>query len=257
MVCAKHIIALPCIRILVFQHTETVHPGVFRDYLAGDGADLTFVEFEKGASIPALEGFDALWVMGGPMDVWEVDEHPWLEGEIAAIREAVVTRGMGYFGLCLGHQLLAAALGGKVGVARTPEVGVLPIDLNGEGLQSPWFAGIESGFHALEWHYAEVVEPPQGARILASTPACPVQAMSWGERAVSLQFHLESTRDTIEEWRSIPGTDELIVEAMGENGAEIFTRAFNERADEAHAVARKVYDNWKSAALGERALAGA
>ena len=239
-------------RILLFQHTPSVHPGVFRDYLAADNADVVTVDFERGDSIPRLDGFDSLWVMGGPMDVWEVDEYPWLETEIAAIREAVADHGMGFFGLCLGHQLLAAALGGEVALAKTPEVGVLPIGLNGEALQGPWFAGIESGFHALEWHYAEVVRPPAGAKVLGSTAACRVQAMSWGERALSLQFHLESTRDTISEWRAIPGTDDLIVEAMGENGAEIFSRAFAERADEAHGVARRVYDNWKAVVTGRR-----
>ena len=242
-------------RILIFQHTASVHPGVFRDYLAADGTEVTTVDFEAGDAIHALDRFDALWVMGGPMDVWETAEHPWMKTEIETIREAVVDRGMGFFGLCLGHQLLAAALGGDVALARTPEFGVLPIDLNGEGRNSPWFAGIGSGFHALEWHYAEVARPPDGALVLASTPACPVQAMSWGKHALSLQFHLESTRDTIEEWRAIPGTDDLIIEAMGENGAEIFTRAFAERADEAHAVARRVYDNWKAVVMRRPVLA--
>ncbi|MCB1473280.1 MAG: type 1 glutamine amidotransferase [Rhodobiaceae bacterium] len=236
-------------RILVFQHSQTVHPGVYRDMMRADGAQVTTVDFERGDTIPCLGGFDALWVMGGPMDVWQEDEHPWLAGEKRAIREAVRERGMGYFGLCLGHQLLAAACGGEVAPAGTSEIGVMTIDLNREGAGSAWFAGVESGFPALQWHYSEVVRPPEDARVLAHSPACAVQAMTLGPRVLSLQFHLEATRETVNDWRAIPGTDELLVEAMGENGAELFTNAFISREDEAHAVARKVYANWRNAIL--------
>ena len=69
-------------RILIFQHTASVHPGVFRDYLAADGTEVTTVDFEAGDAIPALDRFDALWVMGGPMDVWETAENPWMKTEI-------------------------------------------------------------------------------------------------------------------------------------------------------------------------------
>lgn len=236
-------------RILIFQHADSVYPGVFRRFLDADRADITTLNLAHGETIPALDGFDALWVMGGPMDVWEEDAYPWLALEKRAIAEAVAERGMAYFGLCLGHQLLAEALGGEVGRAAIPEVGVLPVDLNPQGLQSPWFTGVETGFHVLQWHYAEIIKPPVGSTVLASTPACRAQVLAWGERALSMQFHLEANGRTVEDWRAIPGTDDLIVAAMGEGGANIFTRAMRAREAEAHAVARRVYDNWKAVAL--------
>ena len=101
-------------RVLVFQHVAVEHPGIFRQFLADDGHSYQAVELDEGESIPALEGFDALWVMGGPMDVWDEAEYPWLVAEKAAIREAVITRRMPYLGFCLGHQLLGEALGGQV-----------------------------------------------------------------------------------------------------------------------------------------------
>ena len=76
-------------RVLVFQHIAIEHPGVFRDFLAEDGIAWTAVELDEGEAIPDLEDFDVLWVMGGPMDVWQDDLHPWLEPERRAIREAV------------------------------------------------------------------------------------------------------------------------------------------------------------------------
>ncbi|MFQ5934860.1 MAG: type 1 glutamine amidotransferase, partial [Acidiferrobacterales bacterium] len=76
-------------RLLVFQHIAVEHPGVFRDFLHADGIEWDVVELDNGDAIPALDRYDALWVMGGPMDVWEEDKYSWLASEKAAIREAV------------------------------------------------------------------------------------------------------------------------------------------------------------------------
>ena len=114
-------------RIVVFQHIRSEHPGILRDFLAADRVDWQAVELDEGEPIPDLDGFDALWVMGGPMDVWEEEAHPWLVTEKEVIRKAVIDRGMPYLGFCLGHQLLADALGGTVGPAKIPEVGVMEV----------------------------------------------------------------------------------------------------------------------------------
>ncbi|MGI9452005.1 MAG: type 1 glutamine amidotransferase, partial [Geminicoccaceae bacterium] len=68
-------------RLLVFQHIDCEHPGRLREFLARDGVVWDAVELDQGEEIPDLSGYDALWVMGGPMDVWEVDSHPWLTAE--------------------------------------------------------------------------------------------------------------------------------------------------------------------------------
>ncbi len=90
-------------RLLVFQHIALEHPGIFRDFMAEDGIEWDAVELDEGEAIPDLGDYAALWVMGGPMDVWEEDAHPWFKAEKAAIREAVTERGLPYFGFCLGH----------------------------------------------------------------------------------------------------------------------------------------------------------
>lgn len=114
-------------RILVFQHIAAEHPGISREYLQEDGIEWCPIELDEGETIPSLEKFDALWVMGGPMDVWEEKGYPWLVYEKTAIREAVVERKLPYLGFCLGHQLLADALDGEVGLAYMPEIGVLDV----------------------------------------------------------------------------------------------------------------------------------
>ena len=74
-------------KALVFQPLAIEHPGILRDFMAADGVTWDAVELDEGQAIPALEGYDALLVMGGPMDVWQETEHPWFVAEKAAIRQ--------------------------------------------------------------------------------------------------------------------------------------------------------------------------
>ena len=179
-----------------FCSTQASNTRVFlRHFLREDGHTWDAVELDQGQALPSLDGYDALWVMGGPMDTWQEDEHPWLKGEKAFIRKAVEEKGLPYLGLCLGHQLLAEALGGEVGPSETPEIGVLDVQLTEAGATGVLFDGLPEKFECLQWHSAEVKVMPAGAQCLATSAACPVQAMKWGTRAVSMQFHVELEAD--------------------------------------------------------------
>jgi len=202
-------------RILVFQHIAIEHPGVFRDFLAEDGIAWDAVELDAGETIPALDNYDALWVMGGPMDVWQEEQHPWLRAEKRAIRTAVLERDMPYFGFCLGHQLLADALGGTCGPQRPPEIGVLDIELTPEGCADPLFAGMGRRQKCLQWHSVRVAQPPDGAVVLAGSSACRVQAMRVGERAWSMQYHVEVEPDTVATWGAVPAYREALAATLG------------------------------------------
>ena len=90
--------------VIVFQHVSVEHPGIFRNFFLDDGIKLHTIELDQGESIPDLKSFDALWVMGGPMDVWEEDKYSWLAEEIKAIRKANDELKMPFMGICLGHQ---------------------------------------------------------------------------------------------------------------------------------------------------------
>ena len=104
-------------RALVFQHMDHDHPGRFLDYFAEDAIIPEPVRLFEGQAIPSLADYDFLFVLGGAQDTWQEDQHPWLAAEKQAIREWVVERAKPYFGVCLGHQLLATALGGEVAPA--------------------------------------------------------------------------------------------------------------------------------------------
>ena len=231
-------------KILVFQHIPVEHPGVFRDFLRGDGVEWRAVELDAGESIADLGDYDALWVMGGPMDVWEDDLHPWLEAERAAIREAVLERRMPFLGFCLGHQLLAQALGGEVGPAGEPEIGIFDVELTEAGRASPLFEGVPANHACLQWHGAEVLQPPPGARVLAASPACAVQALGVGDHAFSIQYHVEITERTVREWGAVPAYGQALERALGTGALARFEADASAGMAGFNRNARRIYDNF-------------
>jgi len=123
-------------RALILQHTIGEHPASFIGHIAAADDSPHIVHLYRGDAIPDPVPFDALIVMGGPMDVWEEDAHPWLVPEKATIADWV-RGGRPYLGICLGHQLLVEVMGGACARMAVPEVGVTEVALTDAGRDDP------------------------------------------------------------------------------------------------------------------------
>ena len=137
--------------VLILQHAAVEHPGIFLDFFREDGFRWMTVELDEGKPIPELNSFDLMLVMGGSQDVWQEDQYPWLRQEKAAIRN----RGRyaaTLSGICLGHQLLADAIGGLVRLAKSPEVGVMTVSRTRAGHRESLLRALPDPMTVLQWH---------------------------------------------------------------------------------------------------------
>ena len=133
------------------------NPGIFRDYTVKQGINFVEIDLHAGDEIPDLTQFDGLWVMGGSMNVWEEDKYPWLIEEKQAIHHAVKGLNMPFLGICLGHQLVAEALGGRAEKTDNYEVGLFGIEPTEEGLNHPLLKNFKKSDKWVNVHLVEVV----------------------------------------------------------------------------------------------------
>lgn len=183
--------------VYAIQHVQCETPGLIADALEAHDVAIAHVRPFAGDAIPPTMGHAAgLVIMGGPMGVYEQDQHPFLSEEIELILHAL-RDGKPVLGICLGSQLLAAALGSKVTKGRQKEIGWLPVTLTRDGAKDPLLAGVPPSFTALHWH-GDVFELPRGSVSLASSALTAHQAFRHGTNAYGFLFHMETTPPLIE-----------------------------------------------------------
>lgn len=223
------------------------HPGRFLDWFAEDGILPVPVRIFDGEAIPSLAGYDFMFVLGGAQDTWQEEQYPYLAEEKAAIREWVWDRAKPYFGVCLGHQLLATALGGEVAMAEEGEIGVFDVALTEEGKSHRLLDGVPSAMPVMQWHHAEVKRIPQSAKILAASQRAAVQSLAIDEHALSTQFHCEFSPQTVAGWRSLPN---YVATLERENGPAAYEKLLAQCYPLMPAMdraTRRMWDNFKTA----------
>ena len=173
-----------------FHHVAIEGLGEIAAWASRKGHTLSSTHFYRGELPPAsLDGIDWLVVMGGPMNIYEHRNHPWLTTEKAFIADAIA-QNKRLLGICLGSQLIADALGARVYQNPQIEIGWFPVQVHAEAASHPAFAQFPPQFTPLHWH-GDTFSLPPGATLAASSAACRHQAFAKGSRIVGLQFHLE------------------------------------------------------------------
>jgi GMP synthase (glutamine-hydrolysing) len=233
---------MACMRALVLQHIACEPPGVYEDVMLEQGIALHRVELDEGEQLPDRSDFDLIVAMGGPMSVNDEETLPWLRDEKQLIREAVGA-GTPFFGACLGAQLLAASLGARVYEGPAPEVGLLPVRLTDEALDDPVLRELPRDLLTFQWH-GDTFDLPEGATLLASSPAYPHQAFRWGESAYGVQFHLEVSAAIAREWADVPSYADALERVLGPRAAGEMLADVERRADELRGYGRAVFERW-------------
>jgi GMP synthase-like glutamine amidotransferase len=245
------------VRALVLQHIACEPPGLYEDVMSEQGIGLTRVELDEGDALPDWRSFDLVVAMGGPMSVNDDAELPWLTAEKELIRDAV-RAGVPFFGACLGAQLLAASLGGRVFPGPSPEVGFLPVDLTAAARRDPLFADLPAKLLTFQWH-GDTFTLPSGAVRLAGSPTYRNQAFRWQKTAYGVQFHLEVSGGMAQEWAQVPAYAAALEHALGAAEAQRLLDDFERRARSLALHGRVVFERWLDqarVAVDGRMLAG-
>jgi GMP synthase (glutamine-hydrolysing) len=173
--------------------------GVLDPLLRQAGLRIRYVNFARDpfAQVDASR-YDGLVVLGGPMNVDQADSYPHLLHEIEVIR-AALAREVPTLGICLGAQLLAAALGARVHPAPVREIGWYPLSLTEAAKSDALFQHLNSSMPVFQWHAYTFTDPSDTVH-LASTDSCANQAFRYRDFAYGLQFHLEVDAALIKRW---------------------------------------------------------
>lgn len=225
--------------IVYIKHIDVEGPGTLGDFFRRKEVNAITIDLARGDRLPDdLSNIDAVISLGGPMNVYEEEKHPFLKAENEFLKE-VISKNIPFLGICLGSQLLAKASQSKVGKSPRKEIGFSTVQLTKEGEKDPLFKGLKNPVKVFQWHEDMFFVPSDGA-LLAMSDKCPNQAFRLGECAYGLQFHVEITDVSIKEW-----TDEYIrSKEINKDMKEEMLRDFNDCKEEFFKVADIIYGNF-------------
>lgn len=199
----------PQLPVLIIQHAPHEHPAALRRALESQALKTQIVKTFEGQKLPNPNEISGLISLGGPMGANDEIDFPWLLDELRLMKRCFDQQ-VPIAGICLGGQLLARTLGGKVQANEHPEIGWFEIQVNAEGQKDQMMGGLGERPKFYQWHY-DTFFPPKEATLLAGSKICPRQAFKIGEKTYGVQFHPEADHQLVNEWLGIEGTDEEIL----------------------------------------------
>ena len=184
-------------KCIVLRHLAFEDLGIFAEVLIDQGFEVCYLEAgQHDLTGQNLDRADLLVVLGGPIGVYEASDYPWLRQEIEIV-ERRLRQDLPTLGICLGAQIMAAALGAAVYPGREKEIGWSTVQLT-PAARGSCLETLEQ-VAVLHWH-GDTYDLPAGATLLASTDLTPNQAFSFGRNALALQFHAEADGAQMEPW---------------------------------------------------------
>ncbi|MFE0749317.1 type 1 glutamine amidotransferase [Gordonia sp. NPDC058843] len=241
------------LRLLEIRHAESEPPGAYGPALDAVTETTTLRIWREPATIDPTD-FDAIVVLGGEMGVGDADRIPWIADELDLLRRARAGD-VPIWGVCLGAQMLAAALGGEVSVGDTPELGVCRVSLNDAGMADPVWGGAVTApapreIDTVQWHFDTFTLPP-GATLLASSESCATQLFRVGN-CYGVQFHLEAGGDLVGGWLSHPDSRCAVAEVLGEAATDRFPTDAAAAESVTAPLADAVMRRWLTEVVGSR-----
>jgi GMP synthase (glutamine-hydrolysing) len=196
-------------RLLVVEHEPACPPAHLGTWLGDAGAELEVCRPWAGEEVPGLAGYDAFLILGGSMGAHDDATHPWLTSVKDRVREAA-DAGVPTLGVCLGHQLIAVALGGTSAAnPRGQQVGLYDVGWRPEARDDPLVSGLSPDMRGIQWNTDVVTELPDGALVLAETAEGELQVARFAPAVWGVQLHPEADEPVLESWAAGDRDDHL------------------------------------------------
>jgi GMP synthase (glutamine-hydrolysing) len=214
--------------VLIVQHAPHEHPAAMLRALESQGILTQWIHPYLGQGYPEVDSISGIISLGGPMGANDEKLHPWIGTEKDLLRRCVDAE-LPTVGICLGAQILARALGGRVERHSSAEVGWFPVKLNEAGIKDPVVGAAGPSPTVYHWHL-DTFYPPDEAVLLASSKACARQAYRIGDKVYGFQFHPEADHQLVLEWLAAEGIEDDIDEVRREHGSRTVQDSKTQRA---------------------------
>ena len=196
-------------RFLVVEHEPSCPPAHLGTWLVEAGAELEVCRPWSGEEIPGLAGYDGFVILGGSMSAHDDATHPWLTAVKERVREAA-DGGMPTLGVCLGHQLIAVALGGTVEVnPRGQQVGLYDVGWRPGAKEDDLVSALSPSIRGVQWNIDLVTGLPGGAVALAATAEEELQVARFAPTVWGVQLHPEADERVVRSWAAGDRDDHL------------------------------------------------